>query len=260
MKKLLSVFMLFACLVVPAYAAEPSAGCVIREDICSNDDEYLTIIGKRGCYVCETGKCISGDLVVATDARLAKKSYKNHAFLCQLGAKVFGNDRWVPAPVPTCSAKDLILQNDANAVEKIINRNTGEAISNDNDAQVVNGASPCIGWACKDGFTEQNGKCVDNILIATKANCESTGGVYANGTCRCNGANMRTSGDGKSCECINDKYEYDANTKQCKETAASIQARNDAEMAAATQVKKSPAQNLVAHGQIMLVCAPQIKT
>ncbi len=232
MKKLLSVFMLFACLVMPAYAADTSAGCVIREDTCDNDDEYLTIPGRRGCFVCEKEKCITGDVVVATNARLDKKSYKNHIFLCQLG----WNDRWVPEQLRTCPEKYLVLRNDANAVEKIINPNTGETVFNDNDAQVIGGATPCIGYACMDGYTELNGRCVDNALISAQANCEDTGGVYNNGTCSCNGASgLKPKADGKSCECINNNYEYNAAAKQCKETEASVQARKDADAAKAAQ-------------------------
>ena len=232
MKKLLSVFMLFACLVMPAYAADTSAGCVIREDTCDNDDEYLTIPGRRGCFVCEKEKCITGDVVVATNARLDKKSYKNHIFLCQLG----WNDRWVPEQLRTCPEKYLVLRNDANAVEKIINPNTGETVFNDNDAQVIGGATPCIGYACMDGYTELNGRCVDNALIAAQANCEDTGGVYNNGICSCNGASgLKPKADGKSCECINDNYEYDEDARQCKETEDSIQARKDADAAKAAQ-------------------------
>ena len=236
MKKLLSVFMLFACLVMPAYAADTSAGCVIREDTCDNDDEYLTIPGRRGCFVCQKGKCITGDVVVATNARLDKKSYKNHIFLCQLG----WNDRWVPEQLRTCPEKYLVLRNDANAVEKIINPNTGETVFNDNDAQVISGATPCIGYACMDGYTELNGRCVDNALIAAQANCEDTGGVYNNGTCSCNGASgLKPKADGKSCECINNNYEYNAAAKQCKETEASVQARKDADAAKAAQEKQA---------------------
>ena len=232
MKKLLSVFMLFACLVVPAYAADTSTGCVIREDTCDNDDEYLTIPGRRGCFVCEKEKCITGDVVVATNARLDKKSYKNHIFLCQLG----WNDRWVPEQLRTCPEKYLVLRNDVNAVEKIINPNTGETVFNDNDAQVISGATPCIGYACIDGYTELNGRCVDNALIAAQANCEDTGGVYNNGICSCNGASgLKPKADGKSCECINDNYEYDGDAEQCKETEDSIQARKDADAAKAAQ-------------------------
>ena len=77
MKKLLYVFMLFACFIAPAYAADTSAGCGIKEDdICNNDNEYLTIPGRRGCFVCQKEKCITGDVVVATNARLAKKQYR----------------------------------------------------------------------------------------------------------------------------------------------------------------------------------------
>ena len=266
MKKLLSVFMLFAVCsaanavpnvmdalynanvgyVMPSqveraqevYEQELStqtAGCVIREDTCDNDDEYLTIPGRRGCFVCQKGKCITGDVVVATNARLDKKSYKNHIFLCQLG----WNDRWVPEQLRTCPEKYLVLRNDMNAVEKIINPNTGETVFNDNDAQVISGATPCIGYACMDGYTELNGRCVDNALIAAQANCEDTGGVYNNGICSCNGANMRASGDGKSCECINDNYEYDEDARQCKETEDSIQARKDADAAKAAQEKQA---------------------
>ena len=244
MKKLLSVFMLFAvCSAANAmddgYAqglnvlsrTTQTTGCVIREDTCDNDDEYLTIPGRRGCFVCQKGKCITGDVVVATNARLDKKSYKNHIFLCQLG----WNDRWVPEQLRTCPEKYLVLRNDMNAVEKIINPNTGKTVFNDNDAQVISGATPCIGYACMDGYTELNGRCVDNALIAAQANCEDTGGVYNNGICSCNGANMRASGDGKSCECINDNYEYDENAEQCKETEASVQARKDADAAKAAQ-------------------------
>ena len=239
MKKLLYVFMLFACFIAPAYAADTSAGCVIREDTCDNDNEYLTIPGRRGCFVCQKEKCITGDVVVATNARLAKQQYRNHIFLCQLGSKVFGDDRWVPEQLRTCPEKYLVLRNDMNAVEKIINPNTGETVFNDNDAQVISGATPCIGYACMDGYTELNGRCVDNALIAAQANCEDTGGVYNNGICSCNGVNMRASVDGKSCECINDNYEYNAAAKQCKETEASVQARKDADAAKAAQEKQA---------------------
>ena len=233
MKKLLSVFMLFACLVMPAYAADTSKVCDINEDaICDNDDEYLTIPGRRGCFVCQKKECITGDVVVATNARLAKKSYKNHIFLCQLG----WNDRWVPEQLRTCPEKYLVLRNDVNAVEKIINPNTGKTVFNDNDAQVISGATPCIGYACMDGYTELNGRCVDNALIAAQANCEDTGGVYNNGTCSCNGASgLKPKADGKSCECINNNYEYDEDARQCKETEDSIQARKDADAAKAAQ-------------------------
>lgn len=248
MKKLLSVFMLFAvCSAANAMddgytqglnvlsRTAQTAGCVIREDTCDNDDEYLTIPGRRGCFVCQKGRCITGDVVVATNARLAKQQYRNHIFLCQLG----WNDRWVPEQLRTCPEKYLVLRADANAVEKIINPNTGEAVFNDNDAQVISGATPCIGYACMDGYTELNGRCVDNALIDAQKNCENTGGMYDNGACQCNGANMRASGDGKSCECINDNYEYDATTKQCKETEASVQARKDADAAKAAQEKQA---------------------
>ena len=253
MKKLLSVFMLFAVcsaanamddgytqgLNVLSRTTQTAGDCVIREDTCKNDNEYLTIPGRRGCFVCERGKCITGDVVVATNARLAKQQYRNHIFLCQLGSKVFGDDRWVPEQLRTCPEKYLVLRADVNAVEKIINPNTGETVFNDNDAQVISGATPCIGYACMDGYTELNGRCVDNALIAAQTNCENTGGMYDNGTCQCNGANMRASGDGKSCECINDNYEYDEDARQCKETEDSIQARKDADAAKAAQEKQA---------------------
>ena len=228
MKKLLFVLgLLFVC-------CGANADCVIRNDRCSNHDEYLTIPGYPGCYVCEKNKCITGDVVVATSARLAKKSYKNHTFLCQLG----GNDRWIPEALSACPERWLTLRGKANAVEAIINPNTGSAVSNDGATQVIRGSSACLGWRCLSGYIERDGQCIDEAKFRAESDCYDSGGTWANGVCRCTGAFMRAASNQKTCECISNDYEYDEDARQCKKTDAAIQAEQD-RAAAAVQQEKS---------------------
>ena len=159
MKKIFvfSALMIGLAGLVPNVANADKQTCQIREnDTCDNDNEYLSIDGVRGCYVCESGKCVTGDLVVATNARVDGKSYRNNKFRCQLG----WDDQWIASPIPNCPAKWQKVKDDDHAKQKIINPDTGEPMFNDNSSQVVTGADPCLAWICDKGYQEVNGVCV----------------------------------------------------------------------------------------------------
>lgn len=161
MKKIFifSAFVTALAGVIPSVAHADKQSCQIREtDTCDNDNEYLSVDGVRGCYVCEKGKCVTGDLVVATNASLNGKKYRNYKFRCQLG----WDDQWIGTAIPNCAAaKWQRLKDDEHASQKIINPNTGEPMFNDNSSQVVTGADPCLAWICDKGYVDVNGECVN---------------------------------------------------------------------------------------------------
>ena len=215
--------------------------CQIREDgRCNNKDEYLSIPGMRGCYICERGECITGDLVAATSAALDKESYKNYMFRCQLGS----NDKWIPEKIPACTqAEYRRLCPDGNSKEVIINLNTGKPLFNDNSSQAVVGAQPCMGCVCISGYTAVDGKCISDADIAAGNQCTSVGGTWTGSECTCDKKkNIAQSTNGKSCVCISSDYEPDG-VNGCKKTAAAIAADQQRQQDADNRSRKEACVN-----------------
>ena len=227
MKKFLLAGALFGVLfsVFSVNVARAAAqSCQIRENgRCNNDNEYLSIPGVRGCYICERGECVTGDLVSATKATLDKKSYENYMFRCQLGF----DDKWIPEKIPNCTQAEYTrLCQDSNAKEVIINLNTGKPVFNDNSSQAVVGAQPCMGCVCIPGYTAVDGKCISDADIAAGNQCAAGGGKWTGSACTCDPSkNIKQSADKKSCVCINSDYEPDG-VNGCKKTQAAINAEN----------------------------------
>ena len=212
-------FLLFSALAVGFFSVVPNAvmadkqTCQIREnDTCDNDNEYLSIDGVRGCYVCESKKCVTGDLVVATNARLDGKQYRNYKFRCQLG----WDDQWIASPIPQCSERWRIVRGDMHAREKIINPDTGEPMFNDNSSQVVTGADPCIAWICDKGYVEQNGKCVpEGTTPPANPSTPNAGKPQAQLDCEAEAARGEPANwNGNACNC-GDKHTWNAAQKKC---------------------------------------------
>ena len=227
MKKIF-VFCVMIISIISIHSAAISA-CSIKPDTCDTDDEYLIIPGYSGCYTCEDsdadGKCNSGDLVAATKAILGGKPYTNSYFVCQEGG-AWGNDRWEPNDIPECDNRYRTLCSDPNSMITIINKNTGKPTFNDNAAQAVVGADPCMGCICASGYAEVDGQCVNSANLQASKTCTDSGGTWNNNKCECSPQkNIKLSSDGSKCECINDDYEEDG-LNGCKKKQSVIDEEN----------------------------------
>ena len=233
MKKLLFILMVFLCV------GNANAECVaITSDLCDKSKDKVLSVPDVGCYFCGREYCNNLDTVAVIGLAQIRGNggyYSNYLYECHRGAFLYDNV-WRPSRIRQCTdGGQMELANDPNALQAVYNPDFVGYVRTDGPSfTMVPGRTVCLGYACKSGYQNIGGKCISETESAASRACSNTGGTWNNDKCECNGANMRASGDGKSCECINNNYEYNAAAKQCKETEASVQARKDAD-AACTQ-------------------------
>lgn len=235
MKKLLSVFMLFACLVGTAQAKCQLLAC----DSFSWYEPNGWIqagVNSNQCWGCGLGgkSCGRGDVVPYIDEYGEIISLHQ----CSFG---FTNSFGVFNPGLFCTDSPIQNANTANA--KVIYKPVGQKTRQTDVGGVkfFDATSFCKYIYCLEGYmpdsdNARNAKC---IADDRQSQCETSGGIWDGTACSCSDTvGLKPTADGKSCECVNDNYEYDATAKQCKETEASIQARKDADAAKAAQEKQ----------------------
>ena len=236
MKKLLSVFMLFACFVGTA-----QANCQLLA--CESFSWYepngwvKAGVNSNQCWGCGPGSksCGGGDVVPYIDEYGEIISL----YQCSVGISSGFN-----AFTPGLFCTDSQIQNANTANAKVIYKPVGQKTRKTNvgDIKFFVGGSFCKYIYCLEGYipdsdNAKNAKCVEDNR---QNQCETSGGAWNGTACSCNGASgLKPKADGKSCECINNNYEYNAAAKQCKETEASVQARKDADAAKAAQEKQA---------------------
>ena len=236
MKKLLSVFMLFACLVGTAHAKCQLLAC----DSFSWYEPNGWIqagVNSNQCWGCGYGgkSCGRGDVVPYID---------EYGEIISLHQCSFGFTNGFGAFNPGLFCTDSPIQNANTTNAKVIYKPVGQKTRQTDVGGVkfFDATSFCKYIYCLEGYmpdsdNARNAKC---IVDDRQSQCETSGGSWNGTACSCSGTvGLTLKADGKSCECINDNYEYDASAKQCKETEDSIQARKDADAAKAAQEKQA---------------------
>ena len=115
-----------------------------------NDNEILQLYGVNGCFICEQNYCNSGVFVSFRGTAEVRggggKRYSGfHSFVCKRGG-AFYDDHWSHVDLNECTSnKFLRLKNDPNAIQVIINPDTGEASVNDQASYVMSATAACIG-------------------------------------------------------------------------------------------------------------------
>lgn len=187
-----------------------------------NDNEILQLYGVNGCFICEQNYCNSGVFVSFRGTAEVRggggKRYSGfHSFVCKRGG-AFYDDHWSHVDLNECTSnKFLRLKNDPNAIQVIINPDTGEASVNDQASYVMSATAACIGYVCGSDFVEVNGKCMPkNAEIDFGAKCEESGGSWSidSSSCSCD-SNKNLKEQNGVCVCISDDYTYSESDKKC---------------------------------------------
>ena len=238
MKKLLFILMVFLCV------GNANAECAaITGDLCDKSKDKVLSVPDVGCYFCGREYCNNLDTVAVIGPAQIRGNggyYSNYLYECHRGAFLYDNV-WRPSRIRQCTdGGQMELANDPNALQAVYNPDfVGYVRTDGSSFTMVPGRTVCLGYACKSGYQNIGGKCISETESAARRACSNTGGTWVyNDGCHCDDeAFMRTSGDGKTCECISADYEYDPNVKQCKKTAVAIQAEQN--RAAAEQEKQA---------------------
>ncbi len=238
MKKLLFILMVFLSV---GNANANKFGCIaVNDSQCNQSNDKVLAVPDVGCYLCAGEYCHNLDTVAVIGPAQIRNGggyYSNYLYECHRGKFMYDNE-WKPSRIKQCTdGGQMELANDPNALQAVYNPDFVDYVrTNGSSYTMVPGRTVCLGYACKSGYQNIGGKCVSETESAARRACSNTGGTWGNGACECNGAFMRTSGDGKTCECISADYEWDPSIKQCKKTAATIQAEQER---AATEQEKS---------------------
>ena len=90
------------------------------------------------------------------------------------------------------------------------------------DTVLKAGNTACVYIKCNDGYMPNANKS-ECVADNRQSQCESSGGTWTGTACTCSSAkNLKLTADGKSCECINNNYEYDSGAKRCNKKQSVI--------------------------------------
>ena len=167
MKKIWLLSICCACVSCVSFG-DAMAKCEAHNDGCSSADEYLTIDHYAGCFECDSDRCGAGSVIASTGGMWNGSSYSNKIFRCSLSTF---DDKWVPSDMPECEGDEASSKKPVNAVEAV--NSNGSKVKINGVAVAAVGGKSCLGWVCKDGYVESDGKCVKE-----NKNCVDPSGKY----------------------------------------------------------------------------------